>query len=138
MNKMAVLLATDDWDKMRIFQEFLAKHSQAVWRTRGRYTPQYLGQIPYPINLYFFHRNVVRYQATCSGIYHDTAANWPLSDSPPEFRSDKTPFSTFVVLTRLRKIGDVHISNFHKWDNPNEHFQRGLLGLMRVQDLVEA
>jgi hypothetical protein len=134
MSAMAILLATDDWSKMSIYQAFLAGEPQAVWRTRRRYTPGYLADIPYPLNLYFFHKSIVGYRANCTGISQGTRAEWH-SSTPPEFRPDATPFTTFIVINQLEKIADAHVSSFPKWDKPNERFERGQLGLLRVRDI---
>jgi hypothetical protein len=136
MSTMAILLATDDWSKMSIFQAFLAREPQAVWRTQGHYTPEYLADIPYPLNLYFFHKSIVGYRANCTGIFRGAQADWHLSLTPPEFRPDTTPYTTFVVIDRLEKIADTHVSSFPKWDNPEERFQRGQFGLLRVRDIL--
>ena len=59
MGKMAILLAADDWMKVDNYQEFLRSHPKTGWRTCGRYTPEYLQGIPYPLRVYFFHRNII-------------------------------------------------------------------------------
>ena len=135
MTAMAILLATNDWSKMSIFQAFLAREPQAVWRTQGRYTPEYLAGIPCPLNLYFFHRSIVGYRANCTGIFQRTQADWLLM-TPPEFRPDATPYTTFIVIDRLEKIADTHVSSFPKWDKPEERFERGQFGLLRVKDIL--
>jgi hypothetical protein len=135
MSTMAILLATDDWSKMSIFQAFLAREPQAVWRTRRQYTPEYLADIRYPLNLYFFHKSIVGYRANCTGIFQRTQADWLLM-TPPEFRPDATPYTTFIVIDRLAKIADTHVRSFPKWDKPEERFERGQFGLLRVKDIL--
>jgi hypothetical protein len=135
MSTMAILLATDDWSKMSVFQAFLAREPQVVWRTQGQYTPEYLAAIPVPLNLYFFHKSIVRYRANCTRISQDPKAEW-LIMTPPEFRPDATPFTNFIVMNRLEKIADTHVSSFPKWDKPAERFERGQIGLLRVKDIL--
>ena len=135
MRKMAILLATDDWVKMDDLQEFLRNHPRTVWRTCRQYTSECLQEIPYPLNMYFFHRNIIRYRANCIEIAR--ATGWPISEVSPEYRSDSTPYTTFIVMDRLEGIKETHISCFPKWDNPEECFRRGQLGLLRVEDIFE-
>jgi hypothetical protein len=136
MNKMAILLSTNKWNKMDIFQAFLAKNPRAVWRIRGGYTAEWLAGIPHHLNLYFFHRNIVGYRANCTGISSATQMDWPLSLIPPEFITDVTPYNIFIVIDRLEKIDDIHIKRFPKWEKPEERFQQGQLGLLRVRDIL--
>ncbi len=118
MPKMALLLATDSWEKMEIFQRLLADTPKAVWRNRSKLTPEYLDRIPFPLNLYFFHRNVIRYRAICTSIARGEARDWPLWMTPPEFRDATDPFSMFVEICRLDQIEDTPIECFPKWDHP--------------------
>ena len=134
---MALLIATDDWGKIDVFRQFLTTQSRAVWRTKGKYTPEYLSQIPFPINLYFFHRNIVKFRAKCSGIYRDTKENWPLTDSPPEYRSSTTPYTLFIVINEIHKVNETHISDFPRWENPKISYNNGQLGILKVIDIFE-
>jgi hypothetical protein len=82
MNKMALLLATDAWKKLDAFQRHLSKHPQVVWSAKGTYTTDYLHQIPYPVNLYFFHGNMIGYRARCTDIV--STGEWSLAQTPPK------------------------------------------------------
>jgi hypothetical protein len=138
MARMGLLIATDDWDKVDVFRKFLTTQSRSVWRTKGKYTPEYLSQIPYPINLYFFHRNIINFRAKCTGIYRGTTENWPLTDSPPEYRFSTTPYTLFIVINEIHEVKETHISNFPKWENPSISFRNGQLGILKVEDVLDA
>ncbi len=135
MPKMALLLATDDWRKMEVFENFLAYAPKAVWRSQMTYKPETLAAIPYPIDLYFFHESVVGYRANCVDIQRGTPTDWPLSLCPPGYHDDTRPFTTFIFVDRLEAVAKTHISLFPKWKNPEERYRRGILGLLRVQDI---
>jgi hypothetical protein len=134
MNNMALLLATDDWNKMDAYQRHLSKHPQAAWRAKRHYTADYLHQIPFPVHLYFFHRNMIRYRARCTDIV--AKSEWPLADVPPKFHSDENQYSLIILIDSLAKIPDQHISSFSRWEDPMQHFERGRLGLLGVIDVT--
>jgi hypothetical protein len=133
MTKMALLISTDDWSKLTLYQNFLCHNAKAVWRTRGKNKQDKLNQIPLPINLYFFHRNVVKYQARCTGIFRTD--QWPWEEIPSAFHASKIPFTIFIQIDTLSRIDEIPITEFPKWDNPKECFIRGQLGLLKVVDI---
>ena len=135
MKKLALLISTDDWSKMDDYQDFLSQNDKAVWRTRGRHKQSTLNQLPFPLNLYFYHKNVVRYRARCTGIFR--AIKWALEEVPPAFRADKADYSMFIQIDSLSRIDDLPITQFPKWDNPKECFDKGLPVMVRVVDLPE-
>ena len=137
MSRMALLTSTDDWDKMTIYQRFLAGNAQAIWRRGGNNSQEYLNRIPYPVNLYFFHRSVVKFRARCIGISRGNPSDWPLTITPPEFRGSRTPYTMAITIDRLEGVRDTHISKFPKWDRPKESYQQGGLPLYSVQDIYE-
>ena len=133
--KMALLLSTDDWDKIKVQKEYLKKHPpKTIWRTRQRYTPEYLKQIRYPLTLYFFHRSIVRACAHCIGIASIPAASHRVENVPPEFHDDLTPYSIFIEIDKIDYVSATHISEFRKWDDPEAFFDRGQFGLLKVID----
>lgn len=133
MPTLVLLMATDAWDKVETHRTFLRHHQPTVWRTRGRYTQKWLDQLQFPLNLYFFHRSEVRYRAHVSLISH--TAGWPLVDIPPEYHNDLTPYRLFIVIDSISPINSLPIRAFVKWDNPEQRYNRGQLGLLRVQDI---
>lgn len=134
MLPMALLISTDSWEKVQVYQAFLESHQPAVWRTKGRYTSEYISQIKMPLNLYFYHRNVVRYQAVCQCIHRGTG--WPLEDVPQQFHVDQEPYRLFICLKSLRPIDDLPLHAFKRWDDPETCFERGQLGLLKAVDPV--
>ena len=133
--KMAFLLATDSWTKMDVYQDFLVKKLKVTWRMGGAYTTQYISQIEVPINIYFFHRNVIKYRAVCKSISHKTPA---LSEIPLIYQHrDPPPYTIFLELRKVERIFDKPISSFPKWSNPKECYKRGQLGLLKVVDMLE-
>jgi hypothetical protein len=135
--KIALLIETDDWNKMLVFQNFLAENPKTVWRTKLNYSTEFLESFDYPINLYFFHRNTIKYKANCLGIYRGRRADWPLTLSPPEYRAELIDYTNYFVLDRIVRVGDTHISEFPKWDNPNNYYPRGIQGLLWVADILD-
>ncbi|MBU1630381.1 MAG: EVE domain-containing protein, partial [Candidatus Omnitrophica bacterium] len=102
--KMAFLLATDSWKKMDIYEDFISEHDKFVWRMGGVYSTQYLEQIRYPINVYFFHRNIVKFRCKCEEI-GEIGHNRErfLEDIPIVFHSDNASYSTFLLFTELER-----------------------------------
>ncbi len=136
MKKMALLLATDDWKKMEIYQKFLSENQITVWRIKNPYTKEWVSNIQFPVNLYFYHKSCIRYSASCKGII--LGNSYPLSEVPPEYHNDKKHYVTFLRLNNLKKIREeFHISKFSKWINPNDYFERGNQGIFRVVDLFD-
>jgi len=136
MKKMALLLATDDWKKMEIYQKFLLENQMAVWRIKSPYTEKWVNNIQFPVNLYFYYQSHIGYSSTCRKIIR--ANSYPLSEVPPEYHSDKKRYVTFLRLNNLKKIREeIHISKFPKWINPNDYFKRGNQGIFRVVDIFE-
>lgn len=135
MKKMALLLATNDWKKNKVYREFiLNQSSKACWRINRKYTKEWLDKIPFPIYLYFFHESRIKYCALCLNI--DVSENpCPLSEVPPEYHDDKTPYMANIILKSLEDIPEVHISEFPKWNKPNEYFEQGQLGILKVIDI---
>ena len=123
MNNMALLLSTNDWGKIKIIQDFLTINSQAVWRIGKIYSEEWINDIPFPVNLYFFHKNRIEYKATCISISNKD--KWGLSLIPPEFRNDTTRYSTFIKINKLQHINTIKIKEFSKWGKPDEHFIQG-------------
>src|SRR5690242_2848147 len=115
MPKMALLLATDTWEKMGIFQDFLETHPTAIWRSKQKLTPETLGAIPFPINLYFFHRNVIGYRAHCVDIQRGNPTDWPLSLTPPAFHDDHEPYTMGLFFDKFETVQATHIRLFPKW-----------------------
>ena len=136
MPKMALLLATDTWEKMDIFQRFLVNAPKALWRTRGKLTPEYLSQLSYPLGLYFFHRSIIKFRANCTCISRGNSQDWPLSMTPPEFRQDREPYSMFTEISQLERVEDTPIWKFPKWNDPQKSYTRGLQALVKVQDIL--
>lgn len=160
MAKMALLLSTDDWDKLPVQQRFADDHGLSVWRTRGRYNT-FLEDIPYPVNLYFFHASVICYRARCTRIdrvsrtetgytltSYDNASSpttppaglvsarhYRLEDVPDAFRSDPVAYTLFYEIDKLAETPATHISRFPKWQKPGEFYDRGQLGLFKVVDV---
>jgi hypothetical protein len=137
MPKMALLLATDEWQKMEVFRTFLSHAPKAIWRSQMKFKPETLAAIPFPINLYFFHESLVGYRANCVDIQRGNPTDYPLSLSPPEYRDDTRPFTTFIFIDRLDPIAETHISVFPKWRNPERRYKQGILGLLRVRDILD-
>lgn len=132
---MALLLATDDWRKMEVFTRHLAVNPKAVWRNRLNYSQDFLDNIHFPINLYFFHKSVIKYRARCIGISRGSSEDFPLKYSPIEYRSDAGKFTNGIFIENLEKVKDIHIREFPKWEDPGTHYQQGQLGLIRVVDI---
>lgn len=136
MEKMALLLATDDWKKMEIYIKFLSKNQIAVWRIKNPYTEKWVSRIQFPINLYFYHKSYIRYISSCKEIL--IGNSYPLSEVPPEFHNDKKHYVTFLRLNNLKKIREeFHISKFPKWINQNDCFECGNQGIFRVVDIFD-
>lgn len=133
--KMAFLLATDNWDKMDVYEAFLTKHDHFAWRMGGQYSSEYLSQIQYPINVYFFHENLIKFRAKCKNIVMEQS--WSLKDIPPQYREDNPSYTMYLEFTKLERVPETHISEFPKWGNPKKYFDRGNLGLLRAIDVFE-
>lgn len=134
MSKMALLLSTDDWDKVRIQKNYLNDHPVTVWRTRQHYTPEFLKQIRCPLNLYFFHASVVEACAHCIRIDRFPETRYRVSNVPPEFHADPTPYSIFIAIDKIVDVPAAHIRVFPKWDDPKTFYARGQFGLLKVID----
>lgn len=134
MTKLALLMSTDDWNKVEIHRTFLSLHSRTVWRTQSRYSSHWVAQFKFPLRLYFFHRNEIRFSTTVMAIDRDE--HWALDDIPPEFRSDPTPYRLFITMVHIAPIDPIHIWDFPKWVNPLDHFTHGQFGLLRVVDIL--
>ncbi|MBN1168414.1 hypothetical protein JXA63_00835 [Candidatus Woesebacteria bacterium] len=135
--KIALLMSTNDWEKMNIYLKHLSKNQRAAWRNNLKYSKRFLESIGYPINLYFFHRNIVKFRANCVGIFQKKDRMWLDGEIPEEYKSSKTEFTTAVYFDKLKRVKDTHISEFPKWDDPSESFERGQQGLLRVVDLLD-
>ena len=135
MPKLALLLSTDDWDKIQLQKKFLESHPTTIWRTRQRYTPEYLKQIRYPLNLYFFHRSNVEACAHCLRIERIPEVRYRVLNVPPEFHDDPTPYSIFIEMDKVVEVTATHIRDFPKWDDPETCFDRGQFGLLKVIDI---
>jgi hypothetical protein len=129
MNKMAIMLATDDLKKLEIYEKFISENKIANWRIKKKYTKiQH-----FPINLFFFHKSIIKYCALCENII--PAKIGFLSYVPQEYHNDKKPYKTFILISKLKKFHEgIHIKNFPKYDNPTKHFERGQQGILRVED----
>lgn len=120
--KMALLLSTDSWKKMDIFRDYLSTQPRAVWRINSKYSDSYRKNIPFPINLYFFHENKIRFRARCVNISREN--KWSIEVIPPKFRNHTTSYRTFIEIERVEQISEMHIKEFRKWDNPKWIFRR--------------
>ncbi len=132
--KMAFLLATNNWAKIETYHAFLKQNKQFVWRMGGGYTADYFSKIQYPINVYFFHSNIIGYRAKC--IETGTGQTWDKRDIPREFQSDNSSYSAWLKFVKLEKTRNIRISEFPKWIDKNTHFKKGNLGLLRVVDFL--
>ena len=138
--QMALLLGCKPWkwgkmdseEKMDAFQRFLADNPKAVWRTKHRRNEKRLREIPYPLNLYFYWDNTIRFRANCIDIQPGNNEDWPI---PPEFRDDPEPYAVGIFMDKLEQVEETHIEKFPKWDNPEDHYDSGNLLLARVQDI---
>ena len=135
MPPLALLMATDHWHKVQVHIDFLTHHQPTVWRTQRRYSQNWIDKFTFPLNLYFFHLNEIRYRARVPSIHR--GSEWPLVDIPPQNHSDSTPYTLFIVIDHITPISHLPIHAFSKWDDPRQHFHRGQQGLLRVRVLSE-
>jgi hypothetical protein len=133
---MALLLATDDREKLRNYQAHLVKHPLVAWRFNGNYTRDYLEQLPCPLNLYYFFRNTIRYRTLCIGIYRTADRKWADDDIPIQHRSGPASFDLYAEIKCIEIVEATLIGKFPKWDNPHAFFSRGQQGLLKVQDIL--
>ena len=141
---MALLLACGPWklgkmkpeEKMVEFQRFLDDNLEAVWRTRHRRNPNRLREYPYPLNLYFYWDNTIRFRANCRDIQCHDKGDWPQSMIPEKFRSDpdREAYILGIFIDKLERVEDRDIKDFPKWKKPG-HFDEGLQQLVKVQDI---
>jgi len=133
-HRMALLLATDSWEKMELFKDFVRSNNKGAWRIKKKYSGL-AKKAEYPINIYFFHRNVIKYRAKCQKMVLNNKPN--IKDVPEPFRDDTTKYGMYFDVSAVERMNDTPIKAFPKWKNPNEYYQVGNEGIRPTIDIFD-
>lgn len=110
MSKKAIIITTDSWKKLEIYQDFIETNGKFDWRfgTSKKYITRFNGFKD--INIYFTHRGIVCYKARCEKII---VGEYDGSSLVPDvFRDGETKYVGHIIINRLEKIYPLSNNTF--------------------------